>query len=86
MVTGVSRVVPEVVYIQMMISAQMRTGQRVVVVYHCVTVAFLTRFSVCGMLGRPYQLDGGSHGCGKVLCILCKNVYPRYEGCVYWLC
>ena len=42
--TGVSRVVPEYESSQMMISAQMRTGQRVVVVRHCVTVAFLTPF------------------------------------------
>ena len=44
MFTGVSHVVPEYESSQMMISAQMRTGQRVVVVQHYVTVAFLTRF------------------------------------------
>ena len=42
--TGVSRVVPEYESSRMMISAQMRTKQRVVVVRHCVTVAFLTPF------------------------------------------
>ena len=44
MFTGVARVVPEYESIQMMISDQMRTGQRVVAVYHCVTVAFLKPF------------------------------------------
>ena len=61
MFIGVSLAVPEYESNRMMISAQMCTGQRVVVVCHCVTVAFLTLFSVCGKLGRPYQLDGGSH-------------------------
>ena len=42
--TSVSRVVPEYESSRMMISAQMRTGQRVVAVHHCVTVAFLTPF------------------------------------------
>ena len=42
--TGVLRVVPEYESSRMMISAQMRTGQRFVVVRHCVTVAFLTPF------------------------------------------
>ena len=67
MFTGVTLVVPEYESSRTMISAQMFTGQRVVVVRHCVTVVFLTPFSVCGMLGRPYQLDGGSHCRGKVL-------------------
>ena len=42
--TGVSRVVPEYESSLMMISAHMRTGQRVVAVRHCVAVAFLTPF------------------------------------------
>ena len=44
MFTGVTLVVPEYESSRMMISAQMFTGQRVVVVRHCVTVAFLTLF------------------------------------------
>ena len=43
---------------------------------------FWTHFFVCGMSGRPYQLDEGSHCCGKVLCIFCYNIYPLFEGCV----
>ena len=42
--TGVSRVVPEYESSQMMIFAHMCTGQKVVAVRHCVTVAFLTLF------------------------------------------
>ena len=38
--TGVPRAVPEYESSRMMISAQMRTGQRFVFVRHCVTVAF----------------------------------------------
>ena len=83
MFTGVSHVVPEYESSRMMISAQMRTGQRVVVVLHCVTVAFLTPFSVCKMLGRPYLPDRGSQCRGKVHRVLCKNVYPLSEGCVF---
>ena len=44
MFTGVSCAVPEYESSKMMISAQMRTGQGVVDVHHCVTVAFLTPF------------------------------------------
>ena len=44
MFTGVSLVIPEYESIRMMISAQMRTGQRVVAVHYCVTVAFFTPF------------------------------------------
>ena len=44
MFTGVSRVVPEYESSWIMISAQMRTGQSVVVFRHCVTVVFLTLF------------------------------------------
>ena len=44
--TGVSHVVPEYEPSRMIISAQMRTGQRVVAVRHCVTVGFYPRFSV----------------------------------------
>ena len=84
--TGVSRVVPEYESSQMMISAHMHTGQRAVAVRHCVALAFLTPFSVCRMSVRPYQIDGGSHCSGKVLCVFCKNVYPLSEGCVSWLC
>ena len=58
-----------------MISAHMFTGQRVVVVRHCVTVAFLTILCVCGMLGRPCQIDVGYRYCEKVLCVW-----------VSWLC
>ena len=47
---------------------------------------FWPRFSVCRILGRPYQLDGGSHCLGKVIFIFCKNVYPLSEGIVSWLC
>ena len=42
--TGVSHVVPEYESNRMMNFAHMRTRQRVVVVRHCVTVAFLTLF------------------------------------------
>ena len=42
-----SRVVPEYESSPMMISAHMRTGQRVVAVRHCVAVAFLTPFFLC---------------------------------------
>ena len=42
--TGVSRVVPEYESSWMMISSQMRTGQRVLAVLHCVNMAFLTPF------------------------------------------
>ena len=66
----------------MMISAQIRTGQRVVVVRHCVTVEFLTCFSLCEMSGRPYQLGVGSQYRRKFLCVFCKNVYPLFEGFV----
>ena len=44
MFAGVSRVVPEYDSSRMMISVQMRTDQRVVVVRNCVTVEFLTPF------------------------------------------
>ena len=47
---------------------------------------FWPRFSVWGMSGRRYQIGGGSHCRGKILCVLCKNVYPLSEGCVSWLC
>ena len=43
---------------------------------YCATVAFLTRFSVCGISGRPYWPDGGYHCCVKVCGVLCKNVIP----------
>ena len=43
---------------------------------------FWPRFSVCGMPGRPYQPDGGSHCRGKVRGVFCKNVYPLSEGCM----
>ena len=82
MFTGVSCVVPEYDSSRMMISPHMRTGQRVVSVRHCITVAFLTPVSVSGILGRTYQLYGGSHCRVKVLCVICKNVYPLSEGCV----
>ena len=42
--TGVLRVVTEYESSRMIISAQMRTGQRVVVVLHYVTVVFLTPY------------------------------------------
>ena len=44
MLTGVSHVVPGYDSSMSMISAQMHTGQRFVVVRHCVTVEFLTPF------------------------------------------
>ena len=47
MFTRVSRVVPEYESSRMMISAQMCTRQRVVVVRHSVTVLFLTPFFLC---------------------------------------
>ena len=47
---------------------------------------FWPRFSMCWMLVRHYQIDGGSHCRGKFLCIFCKNVYPLSEGWVSWLC
>ena len=78
-----SRVVPEYDSSQMMISAQMRTGQRVVVVRHCVTVVFLTPFFCVRNARRPYQLDGGSHCRGKVLSVFCKNLYPLFEVYMY---
>ena len=40
---------------------------------------FWPPFSVCGMLGRPCQLDGGSCCRGKVLCVFCKIVFPISE-------
>ena len=43
---------------------------------------FWIHFSVWGMSERPYELDGGSHCHEKVLCVLCKNVYPLSEGCL----
>ena len=42
--TGVSRIVPGYEFIRMMIYTQVRTGKRVVVVHHFVTVAFLNPF------------------------------------------
>ena len=50
--TGVTIVVPEYESSRMMISAQMFTGQRVVVVRHCVTVAFLTLFFCVRNIGE----------------------------------
>ena len=44
MSTGVSRVVPEYESSQMMISAHMRTVQRVVAIRHFINVEFLTPF------------------------------------------
>ena len=44
MSTGVSRVVPEYESSQMMISAHMRTVQRVVTIRHFINVEFLTPF------------------------------------------
>ena len=85
MFTSVSRVVPEYESSWMMISAQMRTRQRVVVVRHCVTVAFLTLFLCMRNVGRPYQLDGGSHCHGKVICGFVKTYIPflkdAFPGC-----
>ena len=49
---GVSLVVPEYESIQMMISAQMFTGQRVVVVRHFGTVTFLTPFFYVWNIGE----------------------------------
>ena len=82
MFTGVSHVVPEDESSRMVVSAQMRTGQRVVTARHCVTVTFLTHFSVCGMSGMPYLPDGGYHCPVKVYGVFCKNVYPLSEGCL----
>ena len=82
MFTGVSHVDSEYESSRMMISAQMRTGHRVVANQHCVTVAFLTPFSVCIMPGIPYLPDGGSHCRVKVRGVFCKNVYPLSEGYV----
>ena len=42
--TGVSRVVPEYKFSQIIIYTQMRNGQRVVAVHNCVNVAFLSPF------------------------------------------
>ena len=81
----VSRVVTGYESSRMIISAHMRTGHRVVVVLHCVTVAFLTQFSVCGMSGRTYRPDGGPHCRVGVCGVLCKDGYPPSEGCV-WIC
>ena len=47
MFTGVSRVVPEYVSSRMMISAQMRTGKRVLAICHCVTMAFFDPVFLC---------------------------------------
>ena len=43
---------------------------------------FKPRFSVCGMLGKPYRPDGGSHICGKVCGVFCRKLYLLSEGCV----
>ena len=91
MFTGVLRVNPEYESSRMMISAQMCTGQRVVVVRHCVNVEFLTPFFCVRNMGRPYQLDGGSHCRGKVICGFVKTYIPflkdAFPGCakLVWL-
>ena len=86
MFTGVSRVDPEYESSQIIISAQMRTGQRVVAVRHCVTVAFLTPFfcvqNVRDILSARWRVP---LLCGKVRSVLCKNVYPLSEGYVFIL-
>ena len=82
MLTSVSLVVPEYESSVKMISVQIRTSQRVVAVHHFFTVAFLTPFFVCGMLGKPYHPDGGSHCHGKFRGVFCKNICPLSEGCV----
>ena len=55
MFTSVSQVVPEYDSSRMMIYAQMRTGERVVVVRQCVTVAFLTSFFCVWNVGETLQ-------------------------------
>ena len=77
MFTGVTLVVPEYESSRMIISAQMCTGQRVVVVHHCVTVELLTPFFCVWDVGETL-----SASCGKVLCIYCKSVCPLSEECV----
>ena len=61
----------------MIISAQICSRQRFVVVHHCVTVAFLTSFSVCGIFGIPFRPGGLSHCCVKVFSV--KYYIPFLE-------
>ena len=53
--TGVTLVVPEYDSSRTMIYAQMFTGQRVVVVRHCVTVSFLTLFFCVRNVGETFS-------------------------------
>ena len=66
-----------------MISAQMHTGQRFVVVRNCATVVFLTPFSICGVLGIRYCPNAGSHCRVEVHGVFCLIIYPISEGCLY---
>ena len=47
--------------------------------------SFWPHFSVCGMSGKPYQIDGGSHCCGKVICVFCKKIPFLKDACAFVL-
>ena len=57
MFTGATLVVPEYESSWKMISDQMFTGQRVVIVRHCVTVAFLTPFFCVRNVGETLLVN-----------------------------